>query len=244
MTNDPFAPPSATSPATPSPHLPTSARRRRLPVWASVLIGAVVGLGLLAVGFVLWIAAALSGGIDDLVAFNRPQADDRTVVRAGDVAERDVEALLDDLTRGLPVTDTGVRAATRSCQTGQHNWKIDDPYDLDCSVSRSMVMSPSAQLALTAAAVEAQLTGWTEQTGPYDRSSSRRWTRGGDPNGEAGVQEVTVRPLGGTSGRVTSYDLGYAATVTRDGREVEPEQVLLDRDGYIVVTVSERYFYD
>lgn len=117
-----------------------TSRHRRLPQWARVLLWVAGALLLGAVAVVVWFVAMLSGGLDDLLGGPGPREDDARVVEAGEVARAKLAAEADDL---LGLTGGGEPVATAEasrCQEGQHNWKIDDPYDLSCSRDHTAIV--------------------------------------------------------------------------------------------------------
>ncbi|WP_199424733.1 hypothetical protein [Actinotalea solisilvae] len=117
----------------PAPHPAAAevpARRRRLPRWATVVIGVVVALLALLVGAVVWFLAMLSGGLDDLLGPRGPSAEDARVVEAREEHAGLLVAALEDVVAGRTVIAS---TDDSSCQEGQHNWKIDDPFDLRCT---------------------------------------------------------------------------------------------------------------
>lgn len=119
--------------------------RSRLPTWAKVLLWiAGVGMALL-VAFVLFFAAMLSGGFDNLFDFAHPSADDADVEAARDeavpVADDLLRAALDGPVGAvLPATPFASALGTR-CIEGQHNWKIDNTFDLSCRLTRVEVVN-------------------------------------------------------------------------------------------------------
>lgn len=231
--------------------------RRRWPVWAKVLLTfalvVVTGLAL----FVGAIVVSFSGGLDDVLDVRKPSQDSRSVGKARSQATARVEPLHAVVTAGFGATDTGVRVSKDDCQTGQHNWKIDDPYDLDCVLSRGSVYvlpyeTGATDDAALAAALDESLQGWTPQDAYVDQDH-RRWTRGGPADGAAGVQEVTITVEDGlVVGGLRPYEVGGGYTepgeptgITRDGRPYNVQDLRNDYPGrLVVVTTSERYFYE
>jgi hypothetical protein len=141
--------------------------KKRLPRWAKWLAGiggvVVLVLGVLA----LWFAAAMSGGFDNLLDLRHPGPDDRPVVRAGEAALVEARELAAELAQaGARAADTGPVLGTTGateCDRGQHNWKIDDDYDLRCSArGLSALQLELDQLAADVAAIEVALSadGW------------------------------------------------------------------------------------
>lgn len=239
----PLAPYDPTYAATPA------ARRRRLPLWVKVVL-ALAGIAVTAATvFVAAVVISFSGGIDDVLDVRKPTEDSRSVVKARTSATQDAGPLHDDVTRDL-VGDTGVRIAKDVCDVGEHNFKNDDPYDLDCVLSRGSVyaVEGSREVEQLKAALTAELGDWTPQQPSY--YGTLRWTTGGPADGAAGVQEVTltVMEAGRTPG--SEVGLGYTAPgedtgVTKAGRPYPVEALRIEHPGQlVVVTTSQRYFYD
>lgn len=108
----------------------------------SALKALAIGLGVagLGVGLVfVWFLAALSGGIDDLLDVDHPREGDPEVVAAEQAAYPDLTARSDEvvtlLEEAASVREVGGGQVRRPCVVGQHNVKIDDDYDLACSLA-------------------------------------------------------------------------------------------------------------
>lgn len=121
------------APTAPGPSAVDGGARRRLPRWAKVVIGVVVAVVVLLAVAVVWFLAMLSGGIDDLFSTGGPSPDDKRVVEAREAHAELLATALDEVVSGRAVVAS---ADDASCREGQHNWKIDDPYDLSCSQRR------------------------------------------------------------------------------------------------------------
>lgn len=221
--------------------------RRRLPVWATVLLGAALAAAL---GCVLWVGAlvvAFSGGLDDVLDVRKPTEDSRSVVKARERAAREVPARHEEVTAALPAS-TGVQVSEDGCRVGQHNWKVDHDYDLDCVLSAGEVyaLSSASDVGVLEGRLAAVLAEW-DSGPPSSYGVRRQWTSGGSADGEAGVTQVTLHVLG--DGPVAPYQLGVGTgdgrdAVTRDGRPYPLELLRAEHPGVlVVVTTSERYFY-
>lgn len=145
--------------------------RSRFPRWAKVVC-ALLALVLVPTGAALaWLVLAFSGGIDELLS-GRVDADDERVVQAREAAA----AALDDDVASLPVGGPVLARTTGDdCQAGQHNWKIDDDFDLHCTAGRAVVVAAGADRAVDEPALLAD--GWAvdSTTAPvsYVRDGSR-----------------------------------------------------------------------
>lgn len=226
----------------------------------------------------LWYAAAFAGGLDDLLGGGGPSETDPEVVAAREAGtrelRRDTAALLDTVVR--PALPPGTRDAASTmisrCAVGQHNWKIDDPYDLDCSLEHRVVVT----LTDAAAFVQHMLglhesfvaAGW-EQEGasgiPYVIENYWRNLAGttmgtGTASSTYGVDDLPSamyrRPGDPGSGISLSWTepgarldhlTGFASDVTfrGGGRDLDPEEVLRDipPGGYaVVLSTGAEYF--
>jgi hypothetical protein len=116
-------------------------RTGRVLLWVLAVLAGLVALA------VLWFAAVLSGGFDDLLSGGGPKRTDNQVVKAGEraheQAKRELGALVEQHLRQAlgPQAVTLATATTDTCETGQHNWKVDDSYDLRCSVSDAVLIT-------------------------------------------------------------------------------------------------------
>lgn len=230
--------------------------RRPLPAWAKALLWTSGVLTVSTVAVVLWLLSVLSGGLDDLLA-SGPARNDPQVEQARTAAAPVVASAAADLTTALPLRGTGLRADADQCETGQHNWKIDDDWDLDCSLVRTDVLvADRADLTAFAARVDAQLVdaGWTPVTslveGLRGRTPEALYTRGGTlEQRAAGVTTLSLRLAERpASGDFSSYDVGlggFDADVTLDGRRADPEQAAatVEAPAVLVVTTSSRYYF-
>lgn len=112
--------------------------RSRFPLWAKVTLGVLFAVLLVCGFFVAWLVVALSGGIDDVLS-GRVDADDERVVAAREAAERDLAAEAGE----LPSAGAAVAQSSHDeCVVGQHNWKIDEDFDLECTHARGLVLPP------------------------------------------------------------------------------------------------------
>lgn len=115
--------------------------------WLRIVVLGLVA-GLVAVGLMIgWVAVELSGGFDDVFSGPPPQPDDPEVVEAREEAAEVLTADARRLSAEVVVPALGeAEALSRSgsepeCQVGQHNWKIDDDFDLACDLVRVEVVA-------------------------------------------------------------------------------------------------------
>jgi hypothetical protein len=211
--------------------------RSRLPWWAKALITAVVVTALAFALFVAAVVVSFSGGLDDVLDVRNPSPDSGSVRTARAEAVPRVAELASDLADGAPLADSGIRVERDECETGQHNWKVDDDFDLRCTASTAVVLSGN-DVAAVRDAVAARLADWDRADG-YDADA--RWTRGGDPRTGEG-REVTVALVEPGPAGLLPYQLGAydGRGITKDGERYDPTG---DPGWYVLVTVSEQYFY-
>ncbi|MFP5218439.1 MAG: hypothetical protein ACLGIG_01700 [Actinomycetes bacterium] len=147
---------------------PPPAPPRRPRRWLRILLLALLTTGVVVAAGLLWLAAVLSGGIDDLLSFSRPSVDDARVVEARERTRAGLDeeraALVDDVVE--PVLGTSAVVATGAgghCEVGQHNWKVDDPFDLSCEeLSAAVVVGDERAFREQVLAVHDRLAaaGW------------------------------------------------------------------------------------
>ena len=151
------------------------ASHRRILRWVMGVVAAVVALFAL---FVANFAAQMNGGWDEVFDRSHPTDGDPEVVAAREVGARAVEAEIDRVVAlAVPVLSnarvaqpapTGAAAVDEPalgarCETGQHNWKIDDSYDLACvEVRRAILAADSGEFRADMVALDASLleAGW------------------------------------------------------------------------------------
>ena len=146
-----------------------------------MLLAALLMTGVLLAAGLLWLAAVFSGGLDDLLSAGRPEEGDARVVevreRTRAALDEDRATLIDDVVE--PTLGVGAVVATGGgghCAVGQHNWKIDDPYDLSCTeLSAAVVVGDEALFRHQVLALHQRLVaaGWSPPDGQAgaDRSS-------------------------------------------------------------------------
>ena len=176
-----------------------AAPRRRVPFWAKAVLTVVAVACLAAALFVGAVVVSFSGGLDDVLDVRKPTRDSEHVVRAGEASVAALPGRLSSVTAGLPGA-TGITFADGGCTEGQHNWKIDDSFDIDCTASLGEVVAApgrdtdavGGRVSAVAAAVGAGLDNrWAPAEVGY--GDEARWTTG--PEETAGVLEVVVREL-------------------------------------------------
>lgn len=124
--------------------------------WWHVLLAAVG-----AVAMFLVVTAVLGGvlllRVLSELGPDRPEEDDPPVVAARDAAARQLTADADRLTAALvqPALGPGAVPVGRGevrppCTVGQHNWKIDDDFDLACDLYRIEVVAAPRRETFTA----------------------------------------------------------------------------------------------
>jgi hypothetical protein len=256
----------------------TSIRPRRGLRWWQVLLLAAAGLLVL---FLVLAGLALLSifGVLDSLGGDPPREGDPEVVAARQEsgAALEQEAALVTQSVVLPSLPPGSQLLARGevvppCQVGQHNWKINDDFDLACSQSRREVVAAPDQASFRAdmmdldEALRAQ--GWRPAfqpipdvlTGYWDKLAGEQWTNGttGDVYSMADMppagytKQVVGRPRslavswvehGSRSTALT--DFVTSSRFTADGHEATPESITesVPVDGYaVVVSVGEEYF--
>lgn len=154
-------------------------RTRRLLLWAAGIAAALVLAG---AAVLVTFAVQFSGGWDDVLDFSRPAPGDPDVVAARLAGAAAVDAEMTRVSRqvvlpamagarvALPAPTgpsaapdasdggPGDRATGSYCDIGQHNWKRDDPYDVECrEVRREILAGQAPTLAADLRAIHAAL---------------------------------------------------------------------------------------
>jgi hypothetical protein len=131
-----------TSTLDPTPDVTRPSRRRWWPVVVALLLSPVLAIG----AWLVFVVVGFAGGLDSLFAGSAPSPDDPEVVAARTAAAEEVGADVDRLTEAVLLPSLGPGARTlgtddvaAACQEGQHNWKIDDDFDLRCDLDRVVV---------------------------------------------------------------------------------------------------------
>lgn len=113
----------------------------RVALWVTGVMAALCAMA------VLWFAAMMSGGFDDLFSGEGPKTTDEKVVavneRAQEENQRELRSMEERHVRPAlgPTSQVLATARTSRCETGQHNWKVDDSYDLRCQVSDAVMVT-------------------------------------------------------------------------------------------------------
>lgn len=232
----------------PSPAPPPVRRRRGR--WLRVLLWVLGTVAVTVAALVLWFAAMLSGGWDDLLSPGGPTEDDAEVVAAG---EQSLEELADVR---LPVSPVAAVAQQQSCHAGQHNWKIDDEYDLSCVATRT-TLSPGDVPAFReqALALHEQLVadGWTGDYAAVPAvlqdywdvlSSDRAYSPGDLPSAQyvRGELRLEVRWLSAGGRFPSEPSLSGAAYTAPDGAPVDPRGLVSAEQYAVSLAVSTESF--
>jgi len=152
-----------------------------------MLAGIAATLTILVVSVGLVYASIMNGGLDNLFARDRPQESDpevvaargeasETVVAEGTALAAQVGSLLGGSSQHLAWGEV-----SEPCRVGQHNWKINDSFDLSCTLDRLEVVSVPDQRTFRAQmmALDASLRsdGWLAQYQGIDWVMSDYWDR-------------------------------------------------------------------
>ena len=192
--------------------------------WWHVLLAGVGGV------LAFLVVATVLGGVLLLqvlseIGSSGPQEDDLEVVAARDLAAYELTAEADRLTAAVlePALAPGAERVGRGqvqppCAVGQHNWKIDDDFDLACSLSRVEVVTAPRRETFTSdmRALDAALRaeGWSPSPVGTMSDELRDWR--GDVAELSGTSYTrTVAGRTRTLGiRWTTHGDGYAVVAT------------------------------
>ena len=232
------------------------------------MLGWVLGLTLatlaIIVAIVVTFAVQMSGGWDEVFDRTHPRESDPDVVaaRAEGAAwvDAEIERLVDRvvlpaLAGGRVVLPAATGAQARddpalgsSCEIGQHNWKVDDPFDLACVEVRSAVLAGSdddvrGQLVALDSALIAD--GCETSDASILAMTIDYWDRyrGAFPNSPSGDDEYGPEDLPGgwcsTGGGTYSVGVRLTAIGSFTGQPVpEPE----DGEFLVMISVSTQSF--
>lgn len=249
----------------------------RTPAWKIVTL-TIVGIAVsVVVVLSLFVMIAL-GGLDELLRGDGPQPTDPEVVAARAEASeslgQDVGLLVvATVVPSVPsATPVGEGEISPPCDVGQHNWKIDDDYDLRCGLqSVGVVAVPSTATFrgdMVALDEALRAAGWSPSFQPIPDVLTGYWdTMGGEPrysesgDGSYGVADLPsagyVNEVDGSNRSLTvdwvepgspvADMAGYGDyfTFTEGGRDATPQQILasVPEGGYaVVLRASEEYF--
>ncbi|HET7691102.1 MAG TPA: hypothetical protein VFK41_12005 [Nocardioidaceae bacterium] len=236
----------------------------------TMLIGIAAAVAVLAFAVGL-VYVNIMGGFDDLLNGDAPKETDAEVVAAREPASVALRTSGQSLAKQTELSTGGRLIAAGElhppCDIGQHNWKIDDPYDLLCDLSRVAVIgSPSVaafrdQMVVLDATLVADgwepssrwglqriLADYWDERGGFSSSytvddlpsaSYSRWS--GDELRELSVQWATV---GSDAGAITYYE-DSLSLAWAEGSETTIPAVLseIPAEGYaVVLSESVTYF--
>lgn len=108
----------------------------------SAVVATVMAAVVMTLALALWIWITVSGGVDDAFRWDRPTEGDAEVVAAREAAveRQEVEG---DAQLVTPVVEAlgaqaawvGSKLVVPPCEVGEHDWKVDDDFDLACQTS-------------------------------------------------------------------------------------------------------------
>lgn len=232
-----------------------------------LLMLGVGAVGVLLAGSALLLWIVLSGGVDQILEGDPPRPDDAEVVEARTATQAwfaiDASRVADDvvapgLGQEAALLGTGDQAAP--CEVGEHDWKVDDDFDLICRLESVRVLAVPSRDGRGAGreAVEAALRadGWRSMWVSDHAGAPGRWTKRVD-------ERLLTLEAAWITPRAKGWELGYQwdpdlalvrglgqpreQTALRDaqGRVVDPEALVrqVPRSGYaVVLNQSVEYF--
>jgi hypothetical protein len=246
--------------------------------WWKVLLLAVAGLVVLFLLYAGLAFAALFGALDRLGG-DPPREGDPEVVAAREasaVALRQDAALVTQ-SAVLPSLPAGAALLAQGevvppCQEGQHNWKINDDFDLACSQSRREVVTVPDTVSFRADMVRLdealRAQGWRPAFQPIPDVLTGYWDplageagMGGTPDHVYSMADLpsagyTKQVEGGSRTLAVSWvernsrgtdltDYVSSSRFSVAGKQVAPDEVVatVPASGYaVVVSVGEEYF--
>ncbi|MGN6578355.1 MAG: hypothetical protein ACTHKG_21980 [Nocardioides sp.] len=246
--------------------------------WWKVLLLAAAGLLALFLMLVGLAFASLVGAFDSLGG-DPPREGDPEVVAARQESATALQQQAALLTQSavLPGLPPGSALLAQGevvppCQEGQHNWKINDDFDLVCSQSRREVVTVPDQVSFRADMVRLdeslRAQGWRPAFQPIPDVLTGYWDELAGRSGMGGTPDhvytmADLPPAGYTrsvQGRPRTLTVSWVEHNSRGtdltnyvtssrfsvaGKQVEPDEVVaaVPAKGYaVVVSVSEEYF--
>jgi len=250
---------------------------RRLRWWQALLLGLAALAALFAVLAALVLASLF--GVFESLGGDPPREGDPEVVaaRQDSAAALQQEVALVTESAVLPALPPGSALlaeveVTPPCQEGQHNWKIDDDFDLACSQSRREVVSVPDRTSFRADMLQLdqalRANGWHPAfqpvpdvlTGYWDTLAGEPWPGGSDGSAYSMADMPPAGYSRAVGGRSRSLSVSWverdsrgtdltsyvsSARLTMGGEQVAPDEVVeaVPADGYaLVVSVGEEYF--
>lgn len=139
--------------------VPQRTTRQRVLKWFLITLG-IITLGIVAL--VIFVVIQLGGGVK-WVFTSGPKATDQHVVALNTAGNTQRDQLVADLqSAGAAAGLTRVTATTPNlgCSEGQHNWKRNDDYDLECSTNVKLILGSGHP---SESALRAQLLAFHDQ---------------------------------------------------------------------------------
>lgn len=176
--------------------------RRRVLKWVLITLG-IITVGIVAM--VTFVIIQLGGGLK-WVFTSAPKATDEQVVAANTAGSAQRDKLVADLqSAGAAAGLMRVTATTPnlSCHEGQHNWKINNDYNLQCDTNTSLVLGsthPSETVLKT------QLLAF------HDQLTAHGWQSAYTTTPLTSIKEiVNAPPISGTQGSLPLLEQGHSA---------------------------------
>jgi len=197
--------------------------------WWHVLLAGVGGAVVLGLLGVVLVGVLLLRVLSDL-GTPGPEEDDPEVVAARDTATSALAADADRLTVAVltPALGPGAQRVGRGqvlppCDVGQHNWKVDDDYDLACDLQRIEVVAAPRRETFTADMraldVALRAEGWMPSPGRDVEDVVLDWNRRVAP--PAGVPGASPSPSAGPAVTVAALPgMTYTRTVAGEPRSL------------------------
>ena len=254
--------------------LPAQPAPPRMPLWTKVTLVVLAAVLVPSGALVMWFLVAFSGGLDDLIG-STPEPDDARVVEAREHGEQHVSGELADV---VPAASAALGGSTQlgqatgdECVVGQHNWKIDDDFDLYCTHGRGVVLrGDPARFREDALALHAALVadGWVAGSGTSDmtvpsgipRAVTEYWDARADFPGEVyspadlpsadyvrGSSRLLVQWVEAGADTSVGHPLYESTWESTTGRTVAPRdagQLVPSGDYGTTLVVSTEYFRD
>ncbi len=177
--------------------------RQRVLTWFLITLG-IITLGIVAL--ITFVVIQLGGGVK-WVFTSAPNATDQRVVNANAAGNAERDRLVTDLQpAGARAGLTRVTATTPNlgCREGQHNWKINDDYDLECSTNVTLVLGSTHP---SESVLRGQLLVF------HDQLAAHEWQSAYSTNPLTSIRDILNQPpMAGTPGSRPLLEQGSSAT--------------------------------
>lgn len=176
--------------------------RQRVLKWFLITLG-IITLGIVAL--ITFVVIQLGGGVK-WVFTSAPKATDQHVVTANAAGSAERDRLVTDLqSAGAMAGLTRVTATSPNlgCREGQHNWKINNDYDLECSTNVKLILGSTHS---SESVLRGQLLAF------HDQLAAHQWQSAYSTTPLTSIKDILNQPpMAGTPGSRPLLEQGSSA---------------------------------